>query len=140
MKKDMTYLVMEVHEAYAVLLDNQGCFLKAANKNYETGEVVTDVIPVKYPEDKERQRTKIIRMAAALAACIGLALFGTYEYQYIFTPYGTVQMQINPEVAMTMSRSGRVLALNGMNEDGEVLLEDYEYKGKDRYEVVDEID
>ena len=34
MKKDTTYLVMKIHSAYAVLVDNDGRFIKAANKGY----------------------------------------------------------------------------------------------------------
>ena len=31
----MSYLVMEVHPAYAVVLDQEGRFLKAANLHYQ---------------------------------------------------------------------------------------------------------
>ena len=34
----MNYLVMEVHPAYAVVLDEEGRFLKAANLRYQVGE------------------------------------------------------------------------------------------------------
>ena len=36
----MTYLVMETHMAYAVLLDENGRFLKAANLRYQVGDTV----------------------------------------------------------------------------------------------------
>ena len=48
-------------------------------------------------------------------------------------------MQINPEVEITLSRSGRVLDVEGENEDGKELVRDYEYKGKDKETVVDEL-
>ena len=38
----MSYLVMECHPGYAVLLDEEGRFLKAANLRYETGQTVYD--------------------------------------------------------------------------------------------------
>ena len=53
MKENTTYLVMEVHSAYAVLLDNEGRFIKAANVGYQIGEVVEKVFPLKYPEDRK---------------------------------------------------------------------------------------
>ena len=34
----MNYLVMETHPAYAVLLDEEGRFLKAANLRYQVGD------------------------------------------------------------------------------------------------------
>ena len=46
MKENTTYLVMEVHSAYAVLLDNEGRFIKAANVGYQIGEVVEKVFPL----------------------------------------------------------------------------------------------
>ena len=44
----MSYLVMECHPGYAVLLDEEGRFLKAANLRYETGQTVYDPVPVSY--------------------------------------------------------------------------------------------
>ncbi len=130
MKKDTTYLVMKVHTAYAVLLDNSGRYIKAANKGYQTGDTVRDITPLIYPSDRAENRRKLIRLAAGLAACVCLGAFGVYEYQYLYVPYGTMQMQINPLIEMTLSRSGRVLDLKGLNADGEVLAESYDYKGE----------
>ena len=51
MKENTTYLVMEIHSAYAVLLDNEGRFVKAANMGYESGDVVRNPVLLKYPQD-----------------------------------------------------------------------------------------
>lgn len=139
MKENMTYLVMEVHTAYAVLLDNEGRFIKAANVGYQIGDIVERAFPLKYPEDRKKRVNRVIRLAASLAACICVAVFGVYEYQYFFLPYGTIQMQINPDIEMTLSRSGRVLDLDGINEDGKTLIDGYDYDGKDKYTVTDEL-
>ena len=50
----MSYLVMECHPGYVILLDEEGRFLKAANLRYETGQTVYD--PVLMKETPERQR------------------------------------------------------------------------------------
>lgn len=42
----MKYIVMECHFSYAVLLDENGKFLKAANRNYQVGQTVTDPVLV----------------------------------------------------------------------------------------------
>ena len=139
MKKDTTYLVMKIYSAYAVLVDNDGRFIKAANKGYNVGDVVCDIIPIIYPADRAKKRRHIIQLAASLAACVCLGIFGVYEYQYLFLPYGTVQMQINPLIQMTLSRSGRVIDLEGLNSDGKALLKDYNYKGKDAEQATDEL-
>ena len=38
----MKYIVMECHFSYAVLLDENGKFLKAANRGYQVGQTVCD--------------------------------------------------------------------------------------------------
>ena len=106
---------------------------------YQIGDIVERAFPLKYPEDRKKRVNRVIRLAASLAACICVAVFGVYEYQYFFLPYGTIQMQINPDVEMTLSRSGRVLDLYGINEDGNTLIDGYDYEGKDEYTVTDEL-
>lgn len=36
----MTYIVMECHPGFAVLLDEEGRFVKAANRHYAVGQTV----------------------------------------------------------------------------------------------------
>lgn len=139
MKKNRAYMVVETHSAYAVVLDNSGRFIKTANPGYKVGDTIDKVIPLLYPQDKKRRKNTVIRLAASLAACICLCAFGIYEYQYMYTEYGTVHMQINPEIEISLSRSGRVLDVSGENADGEALLENFSYSGKDKETLVDEL-
>lgn len=139
MEKDRTYLAMEIHPAYAVFLDNRGRFIKAANRGYEVGDVTDTIVPLVYPSDRQRTRNVIMRMSVGIAACLCLGIFGGYEYWYLFVEYGNVHLQINPEIEISLSRSGRVLGVEGENEDGKALLEDYSYQGKEKETVVDEL-
>lgn len=139
MNKNTTYMVVETRNAYAVVLDSRGRFIKAANLGYKTGDVTDHIVPLIYPRNKKEQRNTIIRIAASLAACVCLCIFGIYEYQYMFVKYGDVHIQINPEIEISLSRSGRVLDVEGENPDGEALLKDYKYKGKSKETVVDEL-
>ena len=139
MKRDATYLVVEVRSAYVVVLDNSGRFIKAANSGYEVGDITDKIIPLIYPQDRKKRRSTIIRMAASIAACVCLGIFGLYEYQYMYVSYGSIHMQINPEVEISLSRSGRVLDIEGENKDGRDLIEGYSYEGKDKETVVDEL-
>ena len=43
----MSYVVMECHPGYVVLLDEEGRFLKAANLRYEVGQTVYDPVLMK---------------------------------------------------------------------------------------------
>ena len=60
MKKDTTYLVMKIHSAYAVLVDNDGRFIKAANKGYSVGDIVCDIIPIRYPAASTGIRAEVM--------------------------------------------------------------------------------
>lgn len=135
----MNYLVMECHPGYAVLLDEEGRFLKAANLRYEIGQTVYD--PVLMKETPERQRHTawwISSGIAAIAACF-LLFFGIGYYQNYIQPYSSIYLTINPEVQMDLNRQGTVVGLTGANEDGETLLEGYDGKGKDKITVADEL-
>lgn len=133
----MSYLVMEVHPAYAVVLDEEGRFLKAANLRYQVGDTVQNIVELKKPKARSTSLWKSLSGLAVAAACLCLVFFGWYQPNY--TAYGTLRIQINPDVEMTISRTDRVLGLEGLNEDGEDLIEGYSYKGKDRETAANEL-
>ena len=133
----MNYLVMEVHPAYAVVLDEDGRFLKAANLRYQVGDTVQDIVELRTPQKKVVPAWKPLSGLAAAAACLCLVFFGWYQPNY--TAYGTLRIQINPDVEMTVSRTDRVLDLEGLNADGEDLIEEYDYQGKDRETAANEL-
>lgn len=136
----MKYMVMECHPGYAVLLDEEGRFRKAANLRYEVGQTVEEPFLM-----KERQSglsvlpgKRWISTAAAMAACAFL-LFGFRYYQNYMYPYSSIYLTINPEVLMELNRQGNVVRLSGTNEDGRKLLEGYSGRGKDKLTVADEL-
>ena len=133
----MNYLVMETHPAYAVLLDEEGRFLKAANLRYQVGDTVQDIVELQPPKAKSPALWKPLSGVAGLAACLCLVFFGYYQPNY--TAYGTLRIQINPDVEITVSRTDRVLGLDGLNEDGEALIAGYAYQGKDRETAAGEL-
>ena len=133
----MKYLVMETHPAYAVVLDEDGRFLKAANLRYQVGDTVQDIVELRMPQKKVVPAWKPLSGLAAAAACLCLVFFGGYQPNY--TAYGTQRIQINPDVEMTISKTEKVLDLEGLNEDGRNLVSDYEYQGKDREQASEEL-
>ena len=130
-------MVLEVHPAYAVVLDEEGRFLKAANLRYQVGDTVQDIVELRPPREKRPALWKPLSGAAGLAACLCLVFFGYYQPN--FTPYGALRIQINPDVELTLSRTDRVLELEGLNADGQSLIEGYVYSGKDREDVTEEL-
>ena len=133
----MNYLVLETHPAYAVLLDEEGRFLKAANLRYQVGDTVQEIVELRPTQKKSVSLWKPISALTGLAACLCLVFFGYYQPN--FTPYGALRIQINPDVELTLSRTDRVLELEGLNPDGQSLINGYEFGGKDRVEVTEEL-
>ena len=64
----MRYLVMECHTSYAVLLDECGCFVRAANLCYQVGETVEEPVLLreKTPVNK---RVLLQALRSRLHAC-----------------------------------------------------------------------
>ena len=135
----MSYLVMECHPGYVVLLDEEGRFLKAANLRYEVGQTVYDPVLMKETAERQRHTMRWISSGiAAIAACF-LLFFGIHYYQKYLQPYSSIYLTINPTVQMDLNRQGTVVRLTGINEDGKALLEGYDSKGKDKVTVADEL-
>lgn len=135
----MRYVVMECCSSYAVLLDENGRFWKAANLRYEVGQTVSDPVLMreKTPETKPLIRW-IASGAAAIAACL-LLIFGIGYYQNYKVPYSSVYLSINPQVRIHLNRQGTVVDVVGTNPDGVALLEGYDGRGKDKVTVADEL-
>lgn len=132
----MRYLVMECHPSYAILLDEDGRLVKAANLHYQVGQTVEWPVIM-----REQETAKISRLprklgaTVAAAACMMLLLLG--YYQNYMAPYTAIALSINPSVLMELNKQGNVVDLEGLNEDGEDLLEGYRPDSKDRLEVTD---
>lgn len=127
----MTYLVMECHPAYAIVLDQRGRMIKVANMGYEEGQKVADVM-------EQRSQITPMRMrfaSIAAAACLFIALLGSGAYGAFFVPYGTVRMKINPDIMLSVSYMNRVVGLKGLNGDGGKLIEQVSFKGKHAEEM-----
>ena len=87
----MTYLVMECHPSYAIVLDNEGRMIKAANLGYQEGQVVGEIIARQTPK-----APILFRLAPlAAAACLCLAVLGGGAYGAYGRPYGTVEVRMD---------------------------------------------
>ena len=130
----MEYLVMECGLSYAVVLDSEGRFQKVPNLGYEVGQTLSQVV---LTEDRSRNsagQSRLFRWAAA-AACLCVVILGSWGLWQ--SPIGTVRMQINPDVQMRVNRFDRVVGLEGLNEDGQVLVDGYRAYGKEMKAVSD---
>jgi hypothetical protein len=137
----MKYMVMECHPGYAVVMDNAGRFLKVANMHYEVGQTVTSVLKMKNADALNNAKTIHLRKMwvsiASIAACLCLVALG--GWRFLMSPYGSVRMQINPDVQMIVNRLDYVIGLDGLNNDGDDLIENYSYQWKKVDQVSDEL-
>lgn len=130
----MKYIVMECHYSYAILLDENGRFVKAANLHYEQGQTVTDIIEMK--EVPVRRINKRLNTILAVAiACVVFMITSYINHQ----TYGSVFMVINPEVRIDVNRKNEVVGLEALNADGVLLIRDYSYQNKSLEPVMDEL-
>ena len=86
----MSYMVMECHRAYAIVLDSEGRFLKVANLGYSVGQKTDFVIESGTDENLDDtgaeagkpgsgRKNRALTFALAAAACLCLMMFGSYE-------------------------------------------------------------
>ena len=131
----MNYMVVERHPGYAVVLDDAGQFLKVADRQYEIGQMLTEVIPMQVSAKKRTGRwlTGLAAMAACIALVVGMFLPGVGQ------PYASVYVKINPEVRIDVDKRDVVVGLSGVNQDGAALIEGYNFRKKDLELVTDEL-
>ena len=132
----MKYLVLECHPAFAVVLGEDGSFLRVANLRYEVGQTVTDVQPMK-AKKPHRSIAKTVYGAVACVACLCL-LMGSLWFTR-FATYASVYVSINPQVRIDVNRKDDVIELFGINEDGKALMKDYSYDQKPLEKVMDDL-
>ena len=141
----MKYMVMECHLSYAVVLSRDGRFLKVANRHYEVGQTVTNVIEMQIPQSvpkektvvKERERRRWVYAAVAVAA-VFLLVF-SFALQAGLSTFASIYLSINPEVRIDVNRYDKVIALEGINTEGKKLVEEYKYNNKELNPVIDEL-
>lgn len=132
----MEYLVMECNPSYAIVLDSEGRFLKVPNLCYEVGQTLDHVVLMDAPS-RHRPLRKDLTRWAAMAACLCIMVIGSWRFWQ--SPIGTVRMQINPDVQMSVNRFDRVIDLEGLNTDGEDLVRGYRVYGKSIQTASDEL-
>ena len=128
---------MECHTSYAVLLDEEGRFCKAANCGYQVGQTVEIPVLMRDPGMGKRIRLRAVMGIAAAAACFLLAFTGYCRDYLVRDTF--ICLTINPSVRMELNRKGQVIHVAGVNEDGRKLLEGYRQASKDRLVVTKEL-
>jgi len=120
----MRAVVMEIIDGnHLIVLSRTGEFKKVKRSTYNI-ELGMEIKITNFNYDQTR------RIAAIILLFIFMGSFGLSTYAY-YTPYGYVNMEMNPSVEVVYNRFKRVLDIQGVNEDGEeivLLLDNYKYQ------------
>ena len=98
----------------AVALRDDGRFEKIKNKNYSIGqELILQPQVIHFP----KQAAIAASAAIVIAACGGM---GTYTWS---NPVSYVSLDINPSIAYSLNEFNRVIAVEGMNDEGTAVVD-----------------
>lgn len=109
----MKGIIVEIQQNMAALLSDDGVVRKVSNRNYSIGQEVEVSM-------KKTMNWKKWTAVGSAAACLVL-VFGIGAYAYT-TPYSKVSLDVNPSIEYTLNRFGRVIEVEGKNEDGETII------------------
>lgn len=115
----MRGLVMEVKKNSLIVLTDKGEYLRIKNDGHSA---IGDRIPFDVPSHQPWVSLRIPRQVVAMAASFILlctAGLGAYGYSQ---PFGVVNVDINPSVALTYNWFSRVIAVEALNTDAKRLL------------------
>ncbi len=144
----MNYLVMECHEAYAILMDEESRFFHAANLHYTVGQTVTSPIlmqqetAAEQPEERStsaRIRRIVMRVSAAAACLVLAAGAGYFHYVRHYKPESVVVLNSDANIKMYLNKEGKVVKLKSENQAGDALLESYDGLRKNKVTVAHEL-
>lgn len=136
----MKYIVMECCDSYAVLMDEQAVFVKAANLNYSVGQTVTSPIIMKDNEKTDRSRIKMISKIASAAASLVIVFgFGYNYYSNNYKAYATIYISGGSEYKVVLNKKNEVISVASEDKNGENILKNYNIKGKDKETVAVEL-
>lgn len=81
---------------------------------------------------ENKKSKKWIPYVATIAAAFILVLggvFGTQEYMTNYKVASTVSLDVNPSIEIKVNKKDKVIAVNALNEDARIVIDDMDFKG-----------
>ncbi|WP_324825765.1 anti-sigma factor domain-containing protein [Sinanaerobacter sp. ZZT-01] len=122
----MKAVVTEIKGSFAALLSDDGRMIKVKNKNYAIGQVII------MKETRLKVKHKLLPWAAAVFAVFAISGAGAYAY---CSPYSYVSLDVNPSIEYTLNRFDRILDVKAMNDDGQDILEEMNFKNMENHTI-----
>ncbi len=144
----MKYIVMECHEAYAILMDEESRFFHAANLHYSVGQTVTAPLLMQRSTEENAENAKqtaprirriVMRVSAAAACLLLTAGAGYYHYIKNYRTESVIILNSDANIQMYLNQEGKVVRLKSENDAGTALLESYDGRRKNKVAVTHEL-
>ncbi len=107
----MKAIVTQLSGRKAVLLRQDGVFVRAANRGYRVGQQIS----------LSTERRRALRPMLA-AACLVLVVFSAASVAAWTLPFSYVSVDVNPSLQMTLNWFDRVLSVEAVNEDAQEIV------------------
>ena len=126
----MKYLVMQCYKSYAIVLNEEGQFIKVANMNYTTGQKIDKIIPMNddISQDNTIKFSKIRRKMIVMVASIMIFFASVYIQNY--NSYASIYLELNSQIKIDVRKNDTVSKVYAIDEEAKILIEDYSYKDK----------
>ena len=119
----MKNVVVEINDQYAVVLTDTGDFKRVFNNSgLKVGDVILEKVKSIIP--------RLTKAAASLAAVFLIGFMASFYY-LSYTPHGYIDVRINPGIKITLNAMDKVIRIDGLNDDGKLLLENITEKESD---------
>ncbi|CAM4340397.1 anti-sigma factor domain-containing protein [Paenibacillus tarimensis] len=117
-------IVVEVNPRYSIVLTPDGEYRKVPAGKYQVGEEIS-----LQAARRRRSRGALWYSAAAVMVIMVLIIPNLWPAASA-EPAVYVTMDINPSVELGISLQGKVVSLNGLNEDGRRIIDGMSYEGQ----------
>lgn len=126
----MKVIIIEVNENVSTVLNDDGEFMEVSTQDgWQCGMEVEYEMPkeepviLEYPKkEKSFSPMRIAVIAVSVAACLFIAFSIQFLYSNLNTVTTYVEVSINPAVRISMNKNGKIISVDGINNDGTELI------------------
>ncbi len=115
----MKAVIVECSNGAAVALCDDGTFRKLKNKGYSIGQELL----IKQKHNPNRMVQKLSICASLALVLLSFAGIGSHSY---VEPYSYVSLDINPSIEYALNRYDKVIAVSGINTEGQQVVSSIE--------------
>ena len=127
----MKILIVEINDDISTVLNDEGEFMDVPTQDGWQCGMELDYEPVKAEKTNTEERSgkvknfsfkRIMAIAAAVIACLGIAVGIQLFYSNINTVTTYVEVSINPAIRISVNKNRKIIGIDGINNDGTELV------------------